>query len=117
MFIMSVFEDPIPPKPDQFVELKSPYVSFKSMPGSAATTATAHVPHPPRTTRSPSSRFGAAGRSRSRPQTSVIDEGIQELDEKALVDQMMPHSESPTDLNKIKIDIAHVEVTILTALK
>lgn len=95
--MINVFKDPTPPKPDQFVELKSPYVGVKS----------ASSPLAPLQNRSTSSRFA---RTRSRTQLS-LDEGIQELDEKAAnVDQMMPHCESPTDLNKIKLEITHVDV-------
>jgi hypothetical protein len=78
------------------VELKSPYVGFKSA------CATPSV-QPNRA----SSRFG---KIRSRPQTS-FDEGIEELDEKFQnLDNLHAHSESPTDLQKIKIDITHFDV-------
>jgi hypothetical protein len=60
--------------------------------------------------RASSSKFS---KMRSRPQTA-FDEGIQEIDEKLsqLNGDLLPHRESPTDLNKIKIDITHVDVKI-----
>lgn len=102
-----VFQDPEAPKPDQFVELKSPYVTYKI----ACTTPSA--PHGHRSSTG-SSRFAA--RSRSRPHTSFNEDDIQEIDEtkNTVVEHLMPHSESPTDLNKIKLDISvHVEVIII----
>lgn len=89
------------PKPDQFVELKSPYMTYKAM---CTTPAVPTTPHMVRSSSTSSRIGGGRTRSRSRPQTS-FDEGIQEIDEKQSVDQLMPHSESPTDLNKIKLDI------------
>lgn len=81
-----------PPKPDQWVELKSPYIGVKSQ-----------LTTPVLPTNRANSRFG---KIRSRPQTS-FEEGIQELDERLLMANL-EKSESPTDLQKIKIDINEV---------
>ena len=79
------------------MEIKSPYVGFKTV---STTPLLSHL-------RSTSSRFGG-----SRPKTS-IDEGIKELDEKTNGESLQPHSESPTDLNRIRIDITNVDVSHL----
>ena len=82
-------------KPDQWVELKSPYVGYK------AQTLQPLAP----TTRS-NSRFS---RMRSRPQTGINVQGIEETEEngdlldKPPADQFS--SESINELNKSKLDI------------
>lgn len=80
-------------KPDQWIELKSPYVGYK-----APTT----VVHP--TVRS-NSRYS---RIRSRPQSQTNIEGIQEADEAAL-EKLDSHS--LTDLNRIKLEMT-ADVTL-----
>lgn len=82
-------------KPDQWVELKSPYVGYK------AQTLQPLAP----TTRS-NSRFS---RMRSRPQTGVNVQGIEETEENGdLLDNPPADqfaSESINELNKTKLDI------------
>jgi hypothetical protein len=85
-------DEPIMPemaKPDQWIELKSPFVGYK-----ASTT----VLHP--TIRS-NSRYS---RIRSRPQSQTNIEGIQEADE-ITGNLEKVDSNSPTDLNRVKLDV------------
>ena len=82
-------------KPDQFIELKSPFVGYKAQP-------VLPVIHTARA----GSRFS---KMRSRPQTAIT--GIEEMDEKNLLENLK--SESPTELNKINLDI---DVSVRTRL-
>jgi hypothetical protein len=84
----------IPVKPDQYIELKSPYVGYKTP--SAI---------PVMVTNRTNSRFS---RMRSRPQTGI--QGIEEIDEKSILALENLKSESPTELNRINVDVTNFDV-------
>ena len=76
-------------KPDQFIELKSPYVGYKS---------SSSIPLAP--TARANSRYS---RIRSRPQSEQNIQGIDEADELNNSDHYKT-PESPNELNRTKLD-------------
>ena len=88
-------------KPDQFVELKSPYVGYKS---------SSSIPLAP--TARANSRYS---RIRSRPQSEQNIQGIDEADELNNSDHHKT-ADSPNELNRAKLD-ANNEVTFVFLIK
>lgn len=81
------FKVTAPAKPDQWIELKSPYCNYK--------TAT---PVSVMQTNRSNSRYG---RLKSRPQTAI--QGIEEIDEKKFDNTL---SDSQTDLKTVDIEVS-----------
>lgn len=85
MNIYSKVTDPV--KPDQWIELKSPYCNYKA-PTPVSLTASNRS----------NSRFG---RLKSRPQTSI--QGIEEIDEKKLENSLF---DSQSDFKNIDTEVS-----------